>query len=133
MVNAIFQKNTFKKGILFLFLAFGLWGNAAQAGLMPTGTLIGAHGDSYTQSQLQLALASSELKAQLESKGVDIAQLSDRIASLTPSEIMQLNTELEQQPAGGIVGTLATIFIVLVVTDLLCATDIFSFVRCIAR
>tara|TARA_B110000503_G_scaffold122938_1_gene188071 strand:+ start:339 stop:584 length:246 start_codon:yes stop_codon:yes gene_type:complete len=80
---------------------------------------------------MQSALASDELKQQLEGLGVDTEQLNDRIASLTPEEIQQLNAELEVQPAGGILGVLLTVFIVLVVTDLLCATDVFHFVRCI--
>ena len=74
-----------------------------------------------------------ELKTQLEDLGVDTSQLSDRIASLTAAEIQQLNAELEQQPAGGIVGVLLTIFIVFIITDMLCATDIFSFVKCINK
>ena len=127
------QFSTFKKTLMFLMLAFGFWGNHSQASLVSTNQMIGIHDVSYTKSQLQMALASEELKTQLESKGVNIEQLDDRISSLTPSEILQLNKELEQQPAGGIVGTLVTIFIVLVVTDMLCATDIFSFVRCINR
>ena len=127
------QHGTLKKTLVFLILIFGFLGSHAQAGLVSTNSMISVHGSSYTKSQLQVALASEELKTQLESKGVDIEQLNDRIASLTPSEILQLNMELEKQPAGGLVGTLVTIFIVLVVTDMLCATDIFSFVRCINR
>jgi len=95
--------------------------------------MISVHGESYTQADLQTALASEELKAQLQTMGVDVEQLNDRIASLTPSEIQQLNTELEQQPAGGIVGALVTIFVVFVVTDMLCATDVFPFVKCINK
>jgi hypothetical protein len=63
--------------------------------------------------------------------GVDPEQLNDRIASLTASEIVKLNAELEQQPAGGIVGALVTVFAVLVVTDMMCATNVFTFVKCI--
>ena len=86
---------------------------------------------SIASSNCKSALASDELKQQLEGLGVDTEQLNDRIASLTPEEIQQLNAELEVQPAGGILGVLLTVFIVLVVTDLLCATDVFHFVRCI--
>jgi hypothetical protein len=63
--------------------------------------------------------------------GVDPEQLNDRIASLTASEIVKLNAELEQQPAGGIVSALVTVFVVLVVTDMMCATNVFTFVKCV--
>lgn len=119
--------------MVFLLLISGFLVSYAQAGLIPTNEMISVHGESYTQVDLQTALASEELKAQLQTMGVDVEQLNDRIASLTPSEIQQLNIELEQQPAGGIVGALVTIFIVFVVTDMLCATDVFTFVKCINK
>lgn len=132
-MKTFFQYNKLKKALIFLLLASGFWGSYAQAGLISTNTMISVHGESYTKMDLQTALASEELKAQLLTMGVDVKQLNDRIASLTPSEIHQLNAELEQQPAGGILGTLVTIFIVFVITDMLCATDLFTFVKCINK
>lgn len=105
----------------------------AQAGMVSTQSVITAGAENYTQQQLQTALASAQLQDQLAELGVDAEQLSDRVASLTPGEITQLNAELEQQPAGGIVGVLLTIFIVLIITDMLCATDVFGFVKCINK
>lgn len=105
----------------------------AQAGLVSTQNLIVAGDEGYSKEQLQTALASAELRQQLVDLGVDPQQLGDRIASLTPAEIRQLNVELQQQPAGGIVGLLLTIFIVFIITDMLCATDLFSFVKCINK
>jgi uncharacterized small protein (DUF1192 family) len=110
-----------------------LMSSYAQAAMISTDSMINAGEGNYSQQQLQTALASEELKTQLEDLGVDTSQLSDRIASLTAAEIQQLNAELEQQPAGGIVGVLLTIFIVFIITDMLCATDIFSFVKCINK
>lgn len=105
----------------------------AQAGLVPTQNLIVAGGEGYSKEQLQTALASAELRQQLVDLGVDPQQLGDRIAGLTTAEIQQLNVDLQQQPAGGIVGVLLTIFIVFIITDMLCATDLFSFVKCINK
>ena len=104
-----------------------------QAGLVSTQNLIVGGDGGYSKDQLQTALASTELRQQLVDLKVDPQQLGDRIASLTPAEILQLNAELQQQPAGGIVGVLLTIFIVFVITDMLCATDLFSFVKCINK
>ena len=85
----------------------------------------------YSTQDLQLA--AKELKQQLHALGVDAAELDDRIASLTPAEIAQLNAELAEKPAGGVLGILLTIFVVFIFTDMLCATDIFSFVKCINK
>jgi len=127
------QHNAIKYTLMVLLLAYGNWGSFAHAGMIATNAMIEFQGASYSKQDLQTALNSEALQAQLHTMGVDVAQLHDRIASLTPSEIQQLNSELEQQPAGGIVGALVTVFIVLVITDMLCATDVFTFVKCINK
>lgn len=132
MISFLSNTRIHKALVATIFLST-LMGSYAQAGMVSTQAMINAGTADYSQQQLQTALASEELTTQLAAMGVDAAQLSDRIASLTPAEIKQLNAELEQQPAGGIVGVLLTIFIVFIVTDMLCATDIFSFVKCINK
>lgn len=128
-----FRNESIHKFLLVLMLLTAFMSNYAQAALVSTYNMINTGEQQYTQEQLQTALASQELKRQLEVLGVDTAQLNDRIASLTPGEIQQLNAELEQQAAGGILGVLLTVFIVFVITDMLCATDLFTFVKCINK
>ena len=130
-VKQLIMYNAIQKTLIFLIVTLGLYAGYAQARPISTQALIGAHGQSYSKADFQTALASEELKTQLEEMGVDPEQLNDRIASLTADEIVKLNAELEQQPAGGIVGALVTVFAVLVVTDMLCATNVFTFVKCI--
>ena len=117
--------------VVTLLLSF--MSSYTQAGLVSTQNLILGGDGGYSKEQLQTALASAELRQQLVDLKVDPQQLGDRIASLTPAEIRQLNVELQQQPAGGIVGVLLTIFIIFVITDMLCATNLFSFVKCINK
>lgn len=118
---------------MVLIVLTGFMTSYAQAGLVPTQSVIDTEQAHYTQQQLQTALDSQELRDQLVELGVDPAQLGDRIASLTPNEIKQLNAEIQQQPAGGIIGVLVLLFVVFIVTDMLCATDIFGFVNCINK
>ncbi|MEM9256374.1 MAG: PA2779 family protein [Pseudomonadota bacterium] len=114
-----------------IILAASLLTSYTHAGMVSTQEVILQADTSYSATQLQSALDSAELKQQLQELGVDPTQLSDRIASLTPAEIQQLNAELAEQPAGGIIGVLVLIFVLFVITDMLCATDIFGFVKCI--
>lgn len=119
---------------LVLLLVLGCFSAGyASAGMVSTQDVLDSHGQHYSVDQLQVALASSELQSQMLELGVDPQVLSERIASLTPQELVQLNAELESKPAGGIVGVLLTIFIVFIITDMLCATEIFSFVKCINK
>ena len=133
IVKQSIKYKAIQKALIFLIVIAGFYASHAQARPIPTLALINEHEHSYSKADLQTALASEELKTQLEEMGVDAEQLNDRIASLTASEIVKLNAELEQQPAGGIVGALVTVFAVLVVTDMMCATNVFTFVKCINK
>ncbi len=122
------------KIMICLTLVMSLQSAFVQAGLVSTSAVIEANGASYSKAQLQTALESDELKAQLVKMGVDTDQLNDRVASLTPSEISQLNTHLNEKPAGSsVVGILFAIFVLFVITDAVCATDVFTFVKCINK
>lgn len=132
-MNKTLNSKALKQFMAMMIVCLGLFSGFAQAKMIPTSSVISANGQQYDQQQLLSALSSDELKQQLQQLGVDTEQLNDRIASLTTAEIQQLNEELSEQPAGGIVGVLLTIFIVFIVTDMLCATDIFSFVKCINK
>ena len=132
-MDTLLNSKRLKKFLIALIIFNGLIGSYVQAQMISTTTMLTSDGMQYSQQQLQTALASDELKQQLEGLGVDVAQLNDRVASLTPGEIQQLNADLAEQPAGGIIGVLLTIFIVFVVTDMLCATDVFVFVKCINK
>ncbi len=106
----------------------------SQAAMVSTHDAITQTSISYDRAQLSEALNQEGVRAQLLDLGVDPIQIEKRINSLTADELSQLNQSLSDAPAGqGVVGVLLTLFIVFVVTDMLCATDIFSFVKCINR
>ncbi|MGS7337782.1 PA2779 family protein, partial [Enterobacter kobei] len=46
----------------------------------------------------------------------------------------QFNQQLDQAPAGaGVVGIIVLFLVIFIITDMLCATNIFNFVKCINR
>ncbi|NWL78395.1 hypothetical protein DM872_16195 [Pseudomonas taiwanensis] len=83
------------------------------------------------QAQLRAMLDDKQVQQKLESLGVPREQVEARIASLTPAELQQFNQRLEQEPAGGWVGIIVLFLVIFIITDMLCATDIFSFIKCI--
>ncbi len=67
---------------------------------------------------------------QLRELGVEPEAAKERVAAMTDEEIQQLNQHLAEMPAGGdVLGVLLLLFIVFVITDMLGATDIFTFVH----
>lgn len=86
------------------------------------------------KQQLHALLDDEEVAAKLLSMGVEREQVAERINNLTPSELAQFNQQLEQAPAGaGVVGIIVLFLVIFIITDMLCATNIFNFVNCINR
>lgn len=101
---------------------------SAQAGMLPT--------DAVTKERIVGFLDRSDVRAQLESLGVNPADAKARIASLTDAEAAQLAAKIDNLPAGGdaagaLIGALLIVFIVLLITDILGVTHVFPFTKSI--
>ena len=99
---------------------------SAQAGMLPT--------DSVTKERIVGFLDRSDVRAQLESMGVNPADAKARVASMTDDEAAQLAAKIDNLPAGGdaagaLIGALLIIFIVLLITDILGVTHVFPFTK----
>ncbi|MBR9867849.1 MAG: PA2779 family protein [Oceanospirillales bacterium] len=120
--------------VIAFLLVMSVQSVTVSAAMVSTDTIIQTENQQYTKSQLLQKLESAELQQQFLDMGVDPQEIQQRVASLTPDEISQLNANLASQPAGeGVLGLIGLVFVVLVITDMLCATDVFSFVNCINR
>lgn len=120
--------------VIAFLLVMSVQSITVNAAMVSTDTIIQTENQQYTKSQLLQKLESAELQQQFLDMGVDPQEIQQRVASLTPDEISQLNANLASQPAGeGVLGLIGLVFVVLVITDMLCATDVFSFVNCINR
>lgn len=85
---------------------------------------------SADRARLHAALDRADLAAALQERGVSSDDLRQRVDALTDAEAAQLLAQIDQAPAGaGVVGVLFTVFIVLLVTDLLGLTSVFPFTR----
>lgn len=86
------------------------------------------------REQLRAMLDDQGVQKKLTALGVDPTQVTERINSLTPTELAQFNQQLHEAPAGSsVVGIIVLFLVIFIITDLLCATDLFSFVKCINR
>ncbi|MEH6576321.1 MAG: PA2779 family protein [Amphritea sp.] len=133
-MKTVYLKSVIGKLLICLVILFNVQAISVNAAMIPTESVIQTDTQQYSKSDLIQAMESAELKQQLLDMGINPEVLEDRVASLTPDEISQLNAQLETQPAGeGFVGLLALIFVVFVITDAMCATDLFSFVHCVNR
>lgn len=106
----------------------------ANASMIGTSEVLAEHQQQVDRQQLLSMLDEQGVKDKLQNMGVDRNTVEARINSLTNAELAQFNQQLDQAPAGsGVIGIIVLFFVIFIVTDMLCATDIFSFVKCINR
>jgi hypothetical protein len=126
-----------KPGSLFLailMIAIFTPYQVVLAKMVLTETVIESDRADEARVYVNSVLAREDLKAALMSQGIDMKEAKARIDSLSDTEIMLLADKIEQLPAGGdplstIIGAVVFIFLVLLITDILGLTDVFSFVK----
>jgi hypothetical protein len=83
-----------------------------------------------SRAPLATAINRPDVQAQLEAFGITKEEAQNRIAALSDEEVLALNNNIDSLPAGGgLVGALVLIFVVLLVTDILGFTKVYSFTR----
>ena len=79
---------------------------------------------------LEQTLNRADVAAALQARGVGVEAARERVAALTDAEAAQVAAQIDQAPAGGdALGVIVTIFLILLITDILGFTKIFPFTR----
>ena len=115
-------------------LSFAGFMNSAQATLVTTEQVAAAEGVRSATAQrdfVNATLARADVASGLAERGVDVSQVRARVAALTDDEVAQVADTIETAPAGAsdVLGVLFTIFIILLITDILGLTKVFPFTR----
>ena len=104
----------------------------AQAQMISTDTAIERSIAEMDRAYLMDELQRSEVRDELVRLGVSPKEAENRLAALSDAEISRMLSEVQNGEAGaGIAETIGTIFIILLITDLLCLTRLFNFTRCV--
>jgi len=105
----------------------------ANAAMIGTVEVLAEQQQQVDRQQLLSMLDDQGVQDKLQAMGVDRSHVEARINSLTNTELAQFNQQLQDAPAGGILGVIVLFLVIFIITDMLCATDIFSFIKCINR
>ncbi len=121
--------NLSKLAIAF-FVSLSLFTTTMFAEIISTKQLM--H-ESTSHTSIDNFLQKQEVQEKLSLLGVSSEDIQSRIASLTDEEISQINHEIDTLPAGAgagtILGVIVFIFIVLLITDILGYTKVYSFTK----
>lgn len=120
-----------------LIVSCSLMSLSAQAVIVPTETLLPAEAAAGTTLSAEAArarvgdfLARDDVRQALMGQGVDAEAAQARVAALSDTEVAELAGRIDSAPAGGeVLGLLFTVFVILLVTDILGLTKVFPFTR----
>ena len=120
--------------LLILSLLMGTMPVMVQAQpsqLVSTQSALDAVQISAERERIGDLLARTDVQERLVSYGVEMSEVEARVAAMTDQEVLQMADQLDNMPAGAnaVIGALLTVFIVLLITDLLGLTNVFPFTR----
>jgi len=125
------------KSILAWILTLTILGSSlttpAHAALVTTAEVIVPPSSAKAERErIQDWLTREDVARRLQDYGVKAADAQARVAALTDDEARALGDKIDTLPAGGdVIGVLFTVFIILLVTDILGFTKVFPFTRSI--
>ena len=103
---------------------------SANAGIVSTSDSLSTSASQSNRDQVNAFLTRSDVRQAIEQQGVDADAAVQRVAAMSDAEVAQIAGRIDQAPAGGdILGLVFTVFIVLLVTDILGLTKVFPFTR----
>lgn len=121
--------------VMLSMLAVGLPMQSAFAVMVDTGQAVSHELAGQDRAKISAFLDRADVLAQLQTQGVTANEAKARVYALTDDEAHNIAGKLDKLPAGGdgVLGVLLTIFIVLLITDLLGFTKVFPFTHSINR
>ena len=110
----------------------------ATAGLISTDRIIEQDRVSSERERVSSFVARDDVRKEFQKHGVNPDEAAARVAALSDVEIGQIAAKLDTLPAGqdaatALIGAAVTIFVILLITDILCLTSVFNFTRCVNR
>jgi hypothetical protein len=120
--------------LVFSFLLLDFSVQAAKAQMVDTDTVIAVQKEEASRERVTAFLGREDVQQVMVRHGVDAIEAQQRVASLSDAELAKISQAMEQLPAGGngvgaVIGAAVLIFVILLITDILGFTNVFSFVR----
>lgn len=113
-------------------LSLGLPLHSAQAGVVGADRVMAASQDQSDREKVRAFLDREDVRKEMQQQGLDADSARARVNAMTDEEVKRVAGRLDQMPAGGdIIGVLFTVFVILLITDILGFTKVFSFTRSI--
>jgi hypothetical protein len=132
MFRLIFKPVSLLLLVSFVLLDFSV--QTAKAQMLDTPAVLDMQQRDQTRMRISAFLAREDVQRIMLQNGVDASEAQNRVSSLSDAELSEIAGNMDRLPAGGsaigtIVGAAVLIFLVLLITDILGFTHVFSFVN----
>lgn len=122
------------KMLFSLLLSITLFAQMSWGQIASTEAMLNSVAAPSAHEKVTQFMAREDVAKAFEQMGVDTATVQNKVAALSDSEINAIASQIDTLPAGGdafggILGTAVFIFLLLLVTDILGYTKVFSFTR----
>jgi hypothetical protein len=97
----------------------------ATAGIVGTEQMLAQETRSHTLDRIDVMLAGETVASQLLAWGVAPEMVRERMAAMSDLELQQLATNMETDPAGGVLAVIGLVFVVLLILELTGVTNFF--------
>lgn len=108
-----------------LFFSLATFQAPVHAALIGTDSLVSQTELQQQRDALGEQLLRDDVKKELLALGVDPADVTERVNSMTVSEIQQVQGQLDSLPAGSGLGTVAVVLLILILLEVAGVIDIF--------
>lgn len=103
---------------------------SVQAAMISSEQVIVSQAVQHDRERLRVLFDRSDVREQLQARGVDANAVKARVDALTDDEVAGIAGKLDNLPAGGdVIGVAVFIFLVLLITDILGYTKVFTFTK----
>jgi predicted phage tail protein len=120
-------RRRFTYALLGIFLMTGLQ-TPAMADLIGNEQIALEAELQVQRDDVRSFMARDDVRAAMLDYGVDAADVDNRINNMTEAELLRIQHQLEQMPAGGdggILGAILIVILIFVLLDVLGTTDVF--------
>jgi hypothetical protein len=103
--------------------------------MVSTEEVIREDAATENRERVMTFLAREDMRREMEALGIDPEEATARTKALSDEEITRIANKLDEMAVGqsavaAVIGAAVFSFIVLLITDILCLTDVFPFAPC---
>ena len=128
------MRKTTASFVLTAFFILSVIVAPVQAAMVGTANILKQESRDLAHQKVMKFIERQDVARQLQAWGVNPAEAKTRVDTMTDEEISMLSNKIDQMPAGGdavglLLGLVVITFVVLIITDLLGVTDVFTFIK----